>query len=252
MSSGAGLMASALVPGRQQVRVRRDASVAVGRPVHEDDVLQRRHAVEHALGLREEGLVGDDQELRLAVADDELPLLGVLRLVHGDERGAQAVASVGRDGPLDAVVRHDGRRSRRAPRRATPGRRETARPAIRTRRTSSTSGSRASWSRRGRAPGNLRRNGREFRRACGSAARIASHREGTAGAHPGQARAFALRRKRGGQLRAAPVCRVPPPVPPPLPSAMVRVSTLPPKRSRLTFRLAPCISATSSALSAAR
>ena len=53
-------------------------------------------------------VAGHEEHLGLAVADDELPLLGVLRLVHGHERRAEAVAGVGGDGPLDTVVRDDG------------------------------------------------------------------------------------------------------------------------------------------------
>ena len=97
-------MASAFLPEREERGVGGDAPVAVGRPVEEDDVLQRGNGVEQPLALRAPPVVGGDEELGLAVADDEVPLLGVLRLVHRHERGAERVAGVGRDGPLDAVV----------------------------------------------------------------------------------------------------------------------------------------------------
>ena len=77
--------------------------------------------------------LADDEHLGLAVADDELPLLGVLRLVHRHERGAEPVAGVGGDGPLDAVVGDDGDAVAALRRRATRARRGSGRPARRTR-----------------------------------------------------------------------------------------------------------------------
>src|SRR5690606_33416078 len=50
--------------------------------------------------------LGED-DLRAPIREDELPLLGVLRLVQRDDRRLEAVRGEGGDGPLDAVVGDD-------------------------------------------------------------------------------------------------------------------------------------------------
>ncbi len=53
-------------------------------------------------------LIGHDRDLGAAVAQDVLPVLVELRLVHRHEGRAETVGRVGRDRPLGAVVGDDG------------------------------------------------------------------------------------------------------------------------------------------------
>ncbi len=71
------------------------------------DTHERGRRAEQPLGFGEHGLVGDDKRFGFAVANDVVPVAGILRFVHGHEGGAEPAARVRDDGPLHAVVRDD-------------------------------------------------------------------------------------------------------------------------------------------------
>jgi hypothetical protein len=96
-----------LFPRLEERTIRRDARAVLGLPLEKDEVRKRSEAAEKPPRLFEDGLRGNDEDLRVAVLDDELPLLRELRFVHRDERRAERVRRIRSDDPLDAVVRHD-------------------------------------------------------------------------------------------------------------------------------------------------
>ena len=53
-------------------------------------------------------LIGHEGNLCLAVAEDVLPGVALLRFIHRDHRRAQAIGPVSTDGPLLAVVGDEG------------------------------------------------------------------------------------------------------------------------------------------------